>query len=97
MTLKRRLLVGAGSFVIVGLLLLTFVAPDFTLHRRAALTAYTKWRNNPTSETKASWDREAARNVTIQLEISAVGSLLICGLLFGSWAGLHHIMARKED
>ena len=72
-------------YLAVGMLLLTFVAPDFTIHRRAAVTAHTKWVKNPTPETQAVKDREFARSFTIQVELSALGSLIITGIACASF------------
>jgi hypothetical protein len=94
--MKKRIAIWLTLYLLTALFLLTFVASDFTLHRRAAVTAYTKWIRNPTPETKAAWDRESDRNFAIQMKLSAAGSLAICGIAYASFAGIRWIAVRVK-
>jgi hypothetical protein len=80
----KTFMIWGALFVVIALLLLVFVAPQWTLHRREALYAYTHWLREPSAITKAEYDRQMARNHLIQYEFAAIGSLLVCGTLFGA-------------
>lgn len=82
----KRIVIWVGIYLAVGFVLLASVAPTFTLHRREALYAYTRWLREPSPGTRADYYRQMERNNVIQYEISAVGSLLICASMFGVYA-----------
>jgi hypothetical protein len=83
----KKWLIAFGFWTLIGFALLLTIAPDFTIHRREGLASYSHWLHDPSAATEAEFNRQMDINHRIQFEFAAVGSALICGILFGTYFG----------
>jgi hypothetical protein len=90
----KELFIWLGAYVLIALILLVFVAPDFTFHRREALYAYSHWVRNPSAQTEAEWKRQIQATYRIQYEMALTGSAVVCGLAYGALLSARAIRRR---